>query len=82
MLWILLCQSAMTAMQLQATVNCQVMILGTTEKLGTTLARPSVTCRIAYWRTGIDIDASGFFVILMTEQVVLVRHHAEDRQLF
>ena len=68
-------------MQLQTTVYSQIVILWTSNEFSATLACPSITCIVAYRRTCKDIDTTSFFVILMTEQVVLVRHDAKNRYL-
>ena len=71
----------MTAMQLQATVNSQIVPLWTSNEFSATLACPSITCIVTHRRTCKDIDTTSFFVILMAEQVVLIRYDAKNRNL-
>ena len=78
---ILLGQSSVTTMEAQTTGRTQVVLLRTTEEFCAGSAGPAVPSGVAHGRTGEDIDATTLLVVLMTEQVVLVGHNAQDGQL-
>ena len=71
-LWVLLRQTAMTAMEAHAAIGSEVMLLRTAEEFGTGMACPSVSRIVAYWRTSIDIYSACLAVLLVTKEVVLI----------
>ena len=80
-LGILLCQSAMAAMQAHATAPRVIMSLWATYKLYAGRTCPSVTCIITHRRTCEDIDTTFNRVILMAEEVILIGNDGENGQI-
>ena len=80
MFGILLGQSSVATMKAETTGRAQVMLLRTAEEFCAGSSGPAVPGGVAHGRTGEDIDATALLIVLMTEQVVLVGHDAQDGQ--
>ena len=77
---VLLGQTAMTAMQTDATVGVHVVLLRPSHQLHADGARPPMTCIVANGRAGEDVDATALLVVLMAEEMVFVSDDAQDGQ--
>ena len=80
-LGILLCQTAVSSVETDAAGGAQVVLLRTAKEFHTGRARPAVPRGVAHRRSREDIDAATVGVVLMAEEVILVRDDAQDGQL-
>ena len=80
-LGVLLGQSAVTAVQTDAAADAEVVSLGTAYQFHVGCPRPAVPRVVAHRRAGEDVDAAAVGVVLVAEEVVLVRDEAQDGQL-
>ena len=81
-LGILLCQTTVSSVETDAAGGAQVVLLRTAKEFHTGRARPTVPRGVTHRRSREDIDAATVGVVLMAEEVILVRDDAQDGQLF
>ena len=80
-LGVLLGQSAVTAVQTDAAAYAEVVPLRAAHQFHAGSPRPAVPRVVAHRRASEDVDAAALGVVLVAEEVVLVRHEAQDGQL-
>ena len=77
---VLLGQSAVSSVQLQAAINREIMVSRTAKEFEADRPLPPSPTAITYGTTGEDVDASCLLVLFSIEEVVSVRNERDDRQ--
>ena len=78
---ILLGQATVPTVETQTASRTQIMVLRSPEKFRTGSTGPSVPSVVTNGRSCENIDTATLLVVLMTEQIVLVGHNAQDGQV-